>query len=121
MNNINLCKDQETLYGDIFVVPSYIIVCDDQRKLQNMLQYYNIKNLKGPQVCFEMCIANNECTNWNAYIYEKIGFITSWMPIELFIGKREGDKIELLINNKSKMIEIKKMFELNVYFEQFVN
>lgn len=85
------------LKGDIFIVPTSLNICDDRRNDQ---YGYDITNIYGLQVCFEGIITSPECDNWSCHQHPKLeNKITSRFPVELFMGKKEGDTIEFIINN----------------------
>ncbi|XWV26617.1 putative orfan [Tupanvirus soda lake] len=87
----------ETLYGDIFIVPNSLQVCDNTGSYA-----YTVENTKGLQVCFEGWMTNEECKNWSAHHYEKFdgAVVSDRFPVELFMGKREGDIVEMVISGK---------------------
>ena len=83
---------QYILRGNISIIPSFLQVSED----------YIVQDIyiKGPQVCFHGCISSPDCNDWASHYYKKIGRISHLMPVEPFIGKSEGDIIELTINDK---------------------
>ena len=84
---------QETLYADIFMYPNSLQVCEDFG-----LYGYNVQNTTGLQVCFESWITDSECDNWGRHKHPKVGSFSDRIPVSLFLGKREGDQVELQIN-----------------------
>ena len=86
---------EEIIRGDIFIVPNSLQICDDHGSYG-----YNVQDVTGLQVCFEAWMTNDECENWSCHYYDKFNKkrISDRMPVELFIGKREGDTVEVTIN-----------------------
>jgi hypothetical protein len=80
--------------GDIFIVPNSLQICDDHGTYG-----YTVDNCKGLQVCFIGWLTNDQCENWADHSYEKFGNIklSNKFPMELFMGKCEGDTIELSV------------------------
>ncbi|XWV25356.1 putative ORFan [Tupanvirus deep ocean] len=88
---------EETLYGDIFIIPNSLQIHNDTGTYT-----YTVDNFKGLQVCFEGWITNSECENWIRHGYSKLNgdYISEYFPVELFMGKREGDTVEIVIFGK---------------------
>lgn len=103
----------ETLEADIFIIPNSLQICDS--KVSDDVYDYNVTNVTGLQVCFEAWITNRDCSNWNLILYPKLGCkITSKIPIEPFIGKKEGDIVELFVNGKRIFVRcIQKKYKYN--------
>lgn len=83
--------------ADIFIIPNCLQICEDHG-----IYGYDIDNVQGLQVCFEGWITSDECENWCRHGCKLLGGkkFSDKFPIELFIGKKEGDVVELLINDK---------------------
>ena len=86
---------QEIFRGHIYVIPTPLQVYENQGEY-----HYDVQDIKGPQVCFRGCIISDDYKNWSSYYHKKIGKISDWFPVELFMGKKEGDLVELTIHNK---------------------
>lgn len=92
--------DSNVLYGDIFVIPNSLQICDD-----NGLYGYAVEDVNGLQVCFEGWITNDECDNWSCHHYDKIGDnFSNKIPVELFMGKKEGDTVNMTIHGKQVVV-----------------
>ena len=90
----------EILRGDIFIVPNSLSIYDNVD-----LECYDTENIQGLQVCFQAWITNDECENWCRHSYDKFGLnISEHFPVELFLGKREGDEVDLMIKGKSVVV-----------------
>lgn len=91
----------EVLYADIFMYPNSLQVCEDFG-----MYGYVVQNSKGLQVCFESWITNSECENWGRHGHPKVGRFSDRIPVELFMGKREGDQVELVINGFTVIVTL---------------
>jgi hypothetical protein len=95
--------DKKTLYGDIFIVPNSLQVCD----FYKFDDYgYDVENVSGLQVCFEGWIINDECKNWSRYCYKEFesSHICDRFPVKLFMGKHEGDTVEVTIRGRKVVL-----------------
>ena len=97
------------LRGNIFIIPSPLQIFSDIGTFK-----YDVQNIKGPRVCLRGQIIDDDYNNLTNYHCEKIGKkISDKFPLDLFMGKKEGDTIELMINSKYIILTCsqKKSFE----------
>lgn len=108
-------KYQEILFGNITIIEDYSLrVCNDHG-----LQRYDVDNISGAQVCFMATLWNDECDNWleSSYIDPDCKYISGYIPIELFMGKHEGDIVKLLIRGKKCYLKCCQQDKSNKNFE----
>lgn len=96
--------DRKIYYGKIFMYPGSLKICQDSG-----IYCYDVENITGLQVCFESCINSDECKNWGRYGHPEIGKFRELMPVKLFMGKKEGDTVELLIKGKKIIVTIDQL------------
>lgn len=69
---------------------------------------YNCLNTTGHQVCFECSIYNDDkdkTRTWSNSLRNPLGnTISSFLPICLFYGKKEGDEVELKFKDKHDVV-----------------
>ena len=95
----------EVLEGEIFIIPNSIQVVFPYPKDQYgySCRSTNAEDLsEGPRACFEGWICNDECANWARHSYPRLTTkINDRFPVDLFMGKREGDVVEFLLGGKN--------------------
>ena len=96
-----MSNETETFYADIFMYPSSLQVCEDSG-----FYGHNVQNATGLQVCFQSWIISDDCENWINDPYSKIGRFSDRIPVSLFMGKREGDQVELQINGHKMIVTL---------------
>ena len=96
----------EPLVGDIFIVPNSLQICDDHGDY-----CYSVNNCKGLQVCLNGWLTNDKCDNWCSHCYEKFGgkSVRDKFPVELFMGKREGDTIEVSVDDIKMILTCRQL------------
>jgi hypothetical protein len=97
------------LYGDIFVIPNALHICDNY---DNGYPFgYTMDNYNGLQVCLTGWLTNAECENWCTCSYKKLGekWLSDKFPIELFMGKREGDIVKINFKNMELVLTCKQL------------
>lgn len=86
---------KQFVYGDISIIRSYVTICNENGWLS-----YDMKNITGLQVCFSCSIKYvDQKSDIKDDATKEIVENIRWMPMELFMGKREGDKVEINIKN----------------------
>lgn len=91
-------------YADIYIIPNPIGVYDSKNNAIDGCKHHNMDDL-GLQVCFEACIVYDDFKNLNNNVYNVWGrSLSRMMPIEIFIGKKEGDTIKLDIDYKEIIV-----------------
>ena len=92
------------IYADIFIVPNPIGVYDFKTNAIFCFPSHSIRDL-GLQVCFEAVIIYDDYKNINAHVYGMTGkSCTQIVPIELFLGKKEGDIVKLVIDSNEVIV-----------------
>ena len=106
---ILLKMSKEILYGEIYISQVEAVdVCDN----------YSVQNVENQQVCFNGFITNKQTNNWSDGTHPKLKPFNCYYPIELFIGKKEGDVVELQIQGYKIMATCKQLPYTNQTFEQ---
>jgi hypothetical protein len=99
---------EEIFYADICINPMALTIFDKKMNYVEGLpdRYgYDVDDVSGPQVCFYGWITDSECDDWTRAARK--GFarsITDVFPVELFMGKKEGDTVALTIFNKKIVV-----------------
>lgn len=84
----------EVVRGDIFIVPCALVICD---AITNSGEFgYDASNVGGLQVCFEGRIRGD--------LLDHRIIRSSKFPVELFMGKKEGDRAELKMFGKKVVV-----------------
>ena len=94
------------LIGDIFIVPNSLNICEDHGEYS-----YSVDNCVGLQVCLQGWLTNDACDNWCSHYYEKFHDkrVNERFPVELFMGKREGDTVELSIGSIKMILTCRQL------------
>lgn len=93
----------ETYYANISVIKSSCYVCE-----YDMFMYYTT-NVHKLQYCFKGVIYDNKCGNYNNKFDVGLMF-----PIQLFIGKKEGDQVKLSFYNEATIYREAESFDIIV-------
>lgn len=84
----------QTIQADISVGIEDFSICE-----KGEFFGYNIDHMSGLQVCFDAIVCLEEKHKWCKYSQAKMGRVTHIkMPVEIFIGKNEGDQVEFAVN-----------------------
>ena len=94
----------KTLYADIFMYPNSLQVCEDSG-----FYGHNVQNATGLQVCFQSWIISDDCSNWGSDSHPEVGRFSDRIPVSLFMGKREGDQVELEINGYKIIVTLSQL------------
>jgi hypothetical protein len=87
------------LEGKIALQPFHFSVEGDLSMDKNSALKHSIFGTKPGQwqVCCKTWISSQSCNNWFAHEHPLMGkyWIGEWMPASLFLGKKEGDLVEI--------------------------
>lgn len=94
--------EKTILHGNIYIIPNSLQICDSVGEYP-----HDVENVRGPQVCFRGRITSEECDNWcwqrrKEFAYE---YIKDLFPVEMFMGKREGDTVELTLKGRKVVLK----------------
>lgn len=87
---------ETTVYGDIYVVPSVLEVCDKKQ--------YDVEGITGNQLCFEAFLMFYDNYKLSKKFSKKI-------PVELFKDKKEGDLVEICMESVFESYQAQKEYE----------
>lgn len=108
VNEPNTTND--AIYADIMIKSQSLTVCDSQG-----IYKYSILGISGSQVCFEAIVSNAECKDW--FANPKSGCFTNLFPVSIFMGKKEGDLVELRTENQLFIVKCSQTKSSSTSFE----
>jgi len=105
--NDEIINDEDVFDGNLSIISK----CFTIRSNQQWLGVYNRHFIDGrtiPEVCAEINISSNEIENWNndhPTLKNKIGH---HIPVKYFMGKLDGDQIEITIKHTKIILTLSK-------------
>ncbi|AYV85635.1 MAG: putative orfan [Satyrvirus sp.] len=95
---------------DFFIKPSPLIICDYSDDIDDT-SCYCVQNVSGLQVCFDGVMTSKN-------FYDEKKCTPTKFPVELFVGKKEADEVELIFGGVKVVLICAQNKYTNENFEE---